>query len=776
MAGDFMDTVSQWINKIHQLFESAREKVVDKSHFETVFLELLRESVDMIIVSHREANDWLTFYQDWIQPGSRIPLYALEHLEQEMTAFCEDPLQRPVDLVSGVGKTRVKTLNALDIHTIEDMLTYYPRRHDDRSRLLPIAQQKSGETGTVIGSIQSVHEKRIRPGLKIFSAVISDGKDIITGSWFNQSYLSKLFKPGLNILISGKIERRYGAVQMTNPTYEILSADDPIHTGRIVPVYPTTEAMEQKVLRRLVKNCLDRWGDQWQDTVPDELSRKYRLMPRHEAIRQYHFPATGEELSLARRTLAFEELWVLQYGIQRYRYEHKSNHPGIIHVTGRTKFQAFMAAIPYQLTRAQIRVIDEIQSDMGKPYPMNRLLQGDVGSGKTLVAGAAIAVAADGGYQSALLVPTEILAEQHYMTLGNLLEKAGIRVGLLVGSLSSKHKETLYQAIGQGEVDVVIGTHALLQEGISFCRLGLAITDEQHRFGVMQRHKLQEKGYSPDILVMSATPIPRTLALTVFGDLDVSVIDEMPPGRQKIETYWVTPDMRGRIYQFVREKVNAGEQVYVICPLVEESEKLQAEAAVEMAERLQRDVFPDLSVGMVHGRMKSDEKEHAMRAFRNGEVQILVATTVVEVGVDVPNATLIIIEGADRFGLAQLHQLRGRVGRGENLSHCVLVAEPKTEVAIARLNALSRSGDGFFIAEEDLRLRGPGEYLGTRQHGIFGLKVADLIVDQKIMEVARAESIRFLDQGEAVKKEQVRKLLFAYRKRFGVFNKDVSMT
>jgi ATP-dependent DNA helicase RecG len=686
-------------------------------------------------------------------------------------------LHLPVRHAAGVGPAREKFLHDLGIITIGDLLTCYPRRYEDRSSMKPIRDLIAGETVTVRGIVEQVTEQRLKRGrLRLLKATVSDGQDRFHAVWFNQGYMKRQIHAGQEVFLSGKVERKFGEIQMQSPAMEAVEANDPFLTGRIVPIYRGTERLNGSIMRRLIRDNLERWQEHWPGWVPDNLMEKYRLIPPAKALQEIHFPKDEASLKQARRYLVYEEFLMLQIMVQDKRLRFKREFAGIAHTKDPVQVQSFLALLPFTLTKAQQRVLAEILMDMESPEPMNRLLQGDVGSGKTLVAAAALVKTVGSGHQGALMVPTEILAEQHYLKLHPYFHKLGIRCKLLTGKMKAKEKGALYEALQKGEIQVVIGTHALLQDPVAFHSLGLAVTDEQHRFGVSQREVLQNKGKSPDVLVMSATPIPRTLTLTLFGDLDVSVIDELPPGRQKIETYWVQSQLRPRVYRFIREQIRSGRQVYVVCPLVEESEKLQTEAAVEMASRLQNDEFPELAVGLLHGRMKSIEKESVMEQFRCGALHILVATTVIEVGVDVANATVMVIEGADRFGLAQLHQLRGRVGRGEHASYCILVAEPNNPEGEARLNALCRSTDGFQIAEEDLRLRGPGEYVGTRQHGLTNLKIADLVQDTAVMEVARKDALTILNRDEPGSRMLPAIVHVELAYRFGNRSEDTSLT
>lgn len=646
-------------------------------------------------------------------------------------------LESPVTVLSGIGPTQAKRLKRLGIETIDDLIHFFPRRHDDYSKLEPIAKLKYGEQVTIIGAVRSTKLKHNRAGAAIVNTIVADGSGAIQATWFNQPYLAKQLKRGRQIVLSGRVDEYLGRQVMSNPSWEPLETEQ-IHTGRLVPVYPLTEGLKARWLRRIMKRTVDYWTKRLPDHLPAHIRKRLDLMLLERAVAQMHFPDDATSLAQARRRLSFDEFFILQLGVLRQRQQWQSC-PGIPVPVDRSWLDAFSSGLPYRLTQAQERVLGEIIQDIAGDRPMSRMLQGDVGSGKTVVAAAAMFLAAAAGYQAAIMVPTEILAEQHFNTLVRLLERHEVSVRLLIGSVPRPEKDALYDQIASGEVSVVVGTHAVIQQGVQFKNLALAVVDEQHRFGVRQRGALRSKGYDPHMLVMSATPIPRTLALTVYGDLDLSIIDEMPPGRQPIQTKWFMPAERERAYRFLRSQIGKGRQAYIICPLVEESEKVQARAAVEEYQRLQKSIFPDLRLGLLHGRLKSGEKERMMRQFSDHELDILVSTSVVEVGVDVPNATVMLIEGANRFGLSQLHQFRGRVGRGEHQSYCILMSDVTTDVSEERLRAIEETQDGFKLAEKDLEMRGPGDFFGTRQSGLPELKLASL-GDTPLLELARREA------------------------------------
>lgn len=635
-----------------------------------------------------------------------------------------------------VGPAHAKKLQKLGILTVGDLLYHLPRRYDDYSQLKTINQLVYGEEVTLLVTICEAHTRQVRGGLTITTALLADTTGKISATFFNQPYLQQQFKPGRRIVLSGRVEQDLGRLAFKHPEWEPFS-QELLHTARIVPVYPLTEGISNRWLRRLIKGIVDYWAPKAADPLPASLRARENLLDVPTALSEIHFPSSWERMEAARRRLALDEFLLIQLGVLRQR-KHWREQPGRALRVDSTRHQNLLATLPFQLTRAQQRVLDEILGDIQRAQPMSRLLQGDVGSGKTVVAAAAMLVAVANGAQAALLAPTEILAEQHYKTLSTLVGQLAQppRLCLLTGSLKNREKENARADIASGAIDIAVGTHALIQEDVAFHDLALAVIDEQHRFGVAQRATIRAKGHHPHILVMSATPIPRTLALTLYGDLDLSIIDEMPPGRQEIKTKWLEPRERERAYAFIESQIKQGRQAFVICPLIEESEVLDAKAAVEEYEHLRREIFPNLRVGLIHGKLKPSEKDATMTAFRDHQLDLLVATSVVEVGIDVPNATVMLIEGADRFGLAQLHQFRGRVGRGAHQSYCLLLAGKSGVTSDERLRVIESTQDGFRLAEEDLKLRGPGEFFGTRQAGLPDLKVAKLS-DVKILEEAR---------------------------------------
>jgi ATP-dependent DNA helicase RecG len=654
-------------------------------------------------------------------------------------------LDSSVAVLRGVGPQRSKQLVKLGIHTIRDMLYLLPRRYDDFSQLKPINRLEYDEEITIIARVQRAFVHKTRGSGKIFKATLSDGTGSIEAAWFNQPYLADKIKHGHQIVVSGKVDEYMGRLCFTSPEWEPLEKEL-LHTARIVPVYPLTAGLNARWLRDLMKRTVSYWSKRLPDYLPTSVQQEENLLALETAVVQAHFPDSQKLLKQARYRLAFDELFVLQIGMLRQRHRWRSASGRSLPVNN-TTLDNFIHGLPFKLTQAQQRALQRIVADLRSSRPMNRLLQGDVGSGKTVVAAAAMALTVAAGSQAAVMAPTEILAGQHYQTMSRLLEQMpgrerGPTVRLLTGSVTGQEREEILAGLEDGSVDVIVGTHALIQTGVQFKSLALAVIDEQHRFGVRQRAALRQKGYNPHLLVMTATPIPRSLQLTVWGHLDVSVIDEMPPGREPIVTRLILPTERERAYAFVRSQIEKGRQVFIICPLVEESEKIEAKAAVDEHRRLQKYIFPDLQVGLLHGRMKGEEKEATMARFVQGELDILVATSVIEVGIDVPNATVMLIEGADRFGLAQLHQFRGRVGRGEHASYCLLVSDTSSPEAQERLQAVEATNDGFALAQKDLEMRGPGEFLGARQSGFPELKLSS-ITNLRLVEAAREAARRF---------------------------------
>lgn len=671
-------------------------------------------------------------------------------------------LDAPITALKGISTNQAAKFRRLGVETIHDLLYFFPRRHIDYSKRKTIAQLKIGEEQTVVATIWQAQVSSVGRR-RSTEAIVGDETGNMRVIWFNQPYLAKKLHTNSQLVLSGKVSLFKGIKVFQSPEYEPLT-EDLIHTGRLVPIYSLTEGLSHRVVRRLVKETVDLWAPRLSDFLPEEVRSRAQLLVLSKAINQAHYPENESLKDSARKRLAFDEMFLIQLGLLSRRREWRDGGKANSIKPDHQIVETFIGSLPFVLTRAQQRALKQILADLAKVRPMSRLLQGEVGSGKTVVATAALLATVASGYQGAFMAPTEILAEQHFMNISALLARAGqeakidgslrsfsailpheITLALLTGSMKKSEKERVHQSISEGKVGIVVGTHALIQQVVEFEKLGLAIVDEQHRFGVMQRSGLRQKGSNPHLLVMTATPIPRSLALTLFGDLDLSVIDELPQGRRPITTKCLEPEERDRAYRFIRKEVHEGRQAFIICPLIEESEAIDTKAAITEYERLSSEVFPDLRLGLLHGRLKAADKEEVMRNFREGELDILVATSVVEVGIDVPNATVMLVEGADRFGLAQLHQFRGRVGRGEEASYCILVAENPTADGRDRLSVLEGSHDGFVLAEKDLKLRGPGEFFGTRQSGLPDLKMAKLS-DMNLLELARGEAVRLLKE------------------------------
>ncbi len=663
----------------------------------------------------------------------------------------------------GVGTAKMKALARLGLVTVGDLLTYWPRAYEDRTRVYSISDAPEAEAVCVSALVaETPVTAYIRKGLSTTKCKIVDHTGNVQVTFFNQEYVRRALTVGETYIFYGVIERRGSRLTMTNPIFE--REDKARFTGRIVPIYPLTAGVSNNLLAGMALRAVEECAGELPDRLPASLRVGHTLCTMEFACRNAHFPKDQEALAVARRRLVFEELFTLSLGMSFLRAR-RAGAEGPAFPKKIT--EEFVGLLPFVPTAAQRRAMEELKKDLTSGRPMNRLVQGDVGSGKTVVAAYAAWLAHAGGYQTAMMAPTEILAHQHYETLNKLLSPAGIRVGLLTGSLSAKETKALHAALAAGEVDLAVGTHALLSQGVEYANLGLVITDEQHRFGVGQRSALSSKAQAtPHVLVMSATPIPRTLALLIYGDLDVTVIDELPPGRSPVETYLVGEDKRQRMYGFVRKQVEVGRQVYIICPAVEEGETADLKAVTAYAKELAEKVFPDLRLGLVHGRLKSRDKEAAMAAFAAGEIDVLVSTTVVEVGVDVPNASLMVIENADRFGLSQLHQLRGRVGRGEWQSTCVLVSSNRSPETRERLKYFCSTTDGFQIAEKDLELRGPGDFFGQRQHGLPAMRAADLAGDTRVLKQAQDAAAELLEADPGLAEPEHRGLMAAVKRLF----------
>jgi ATP-dependent DNA helicase RecG len=688
-------------------------------------------------------------------------------------------LNAPLTVLQGVGPKHAATLEGLGMRTLGDMLYYFPRRYEDYSQLKPIKSLWYGEQVTVIGSVQSVHTRPIRGGAAtIVEVIIGDGTGSLRLSWFNQPWLANRLKEGQQISVSGTVEQYLGRLVMNQPDWEPVDIEH-LHTNRIVPIYPLTARLTQKWLRGLMNQVVSYWAPAVVDSLPEGVRGSAELMPLGQALLQAHFPETQAKLKTARERLAFDEIFYLQMGVLRQKRDWKQAEARRFPVPDEW-LSARLAALPFALTNAQQRALSDIRLDLDSGQPMNRLLQGDVGSGKTVIAALAAGIITTNEAQVAVMAPTGILAEQHYRSFIDLLagENGVLRpdeIRLLVGDTSDSEKEGIRKGLADGSIKVVIGTHAVIEGPVQFKDLQMAVIDEQHRFGVEQRAELRSKGTNPHLLVMTATPIPRSLALTIYGDLDLSVMDEMPAGRQPVNTHVLRPQERERAYVLIRGQIQEGRQAFVIYPLIEESEKLEdLKAAVDDYEVLAKEIFPDLKLGLLHGRLKPDEKDETMLKFRSKEYDILVSTTVVEVGVDVPNATVMLIEGADRFGLAQLHQLRGRVGRGSAQSYCLLVPTHEDAAENQRLQAMAESNDGFLLAERDLQQRGPGEFLGTRQSGYAsGLRMASL-TDLPLIEKARLEAQKLFEADPDLRRPEDALLAESLQRFWGAGKSDVS--
>jgi ATP-dependent DNA helicase RecG len=726
---------------------------------------------------HSEQSEESNLAQGKLRKESRDPSLSLR-----VTTVMAEPRQRrreeldsPITVIKGISTSADKKFAKLNVRTVRDLLYFFPRRYVDYSRRKPISELIEGEEQTILSTIWQARVATLgnRQGTE---AIVGDETGNIRVVWFNQPYLAKSFRTNARIVISGTVSIFKGHKVFESPEWELLGDKELIHTGRLVPVYPLTQGLYPRQVRKWTKETVDGYVWQLSDFLPSEIKTRCQLLDLPTALAQIHYPDDQTMAERARGRLSFDELFLLQLGVLARKRDWQEGQPGNAFHIDREVISRFLHCLPFTLTQAQERVLQEILTDLKQAKAMSRLLQGEVGSGKTVIATLALLIAAANGYQGALMAPTEVLAEQHYTNICNYLFQVGsqepssepgdgtircytgflsrpLTIALLIGSLSSAEKESLHGKIKQGKVDIVIGTHALIQKDVEFNKLGLAVIDEQHRFGVLQRSALRQKGFNPHVLVMTATPIPRTMALTLYGDLDLSVIDELPPGRQVVKTKCLDPQDREKAYTFLHRQVSNGRQAFIICPLIEESEILEAKAAKTEYERLSREVFPDLRLGLLHGQMSGPEKEEVMRHFRGGELDILVSTSVVEVGIDVPKASVMMVEGAERFGLSQLHQFRGRVGRDKEQGYCLLIPEKLSPEARERLRLMERVHNGFALAEKDLELRGPGEFFGTQQSGLPDLKLAKL-TDLRSLELARREAMTLFQKDPDLKKTE----------------------
>ena len=672
-------------------------------------------------------------------------------------------LNKDVKYVKTVGPNRVKLLNKLNIYTLKDLITYFPRDYEDRSKPKNLYECIDGEEVLIeamaAGKINEMHKGR----MTISRLTVKDQTGTCYITWFNQGYLRDKFQPGRMYRFFGKISVKNGRIEMNSPVYDEI--DQSKNTGKIIPIYPLTYELKQSTLRRIIENGLAEVKKQLPETLPEYILKEYDLWEINKTIERIHFPIDFSDFNKARERLVFEELLTMQLALLKLKnhYEHDKNG---IQFSKDVHMSDIINILPFQLTKAQLRVLEEIDRDMESNRPMNRLLQGDVGSGKTVVAMIAAYKAVKSGYQATIMAPTAILASQHLESFQSILSKFDIRCELLISSITKKKKAEILEKLQNGEIDILIGTHAILEENVVFKNLGLVITDEQHRFGVKQRSTIAAKAQNPDIIAMSATPIPRTLALILYGDLDISIIDELPPNRKKIETYAVRKNMEERLNTFVRKQIDEGRQAYIVCPLVEENEEMELKSVIELAEKYQKETFSNYKVAYLHGKMKSKEKDEIMQRFKEGKIQILVATTVIEVGVNVPNASIMVVENAERFGLAQLHQLRGRVGRGEYQSYCILKYEGNGETTRQRMKVMCDTNDGFIISEKDLELRGSGDFFGTEQHGLPEFKIANLFEDIGILKKVQKLAIDIMEKDPMLEEEKNKKLNELVKEKF----------
>ena len=674
-------------------------------------------------------------------------------------------LLKDVKYIKGVGPERVKSLNKLGIYTLEDLITYYPRTYEDRSKVKKMDELENGEEGLIEAiCVSRISEIRIRKNMTIYKLIVRDETATCEITWFNMPYLKTKFKIGNRYKFFGKVKRTASKIEMNSPIFE--EAENSINTGKIIPIYPSIYELTQNTLKNIMNNGIKMVYGNLGETLPEYLLKEYNLIDINKAIKNIHFPENFEEYNKARQRLVFEELLILQLALLKLKNSYAVDETGIA-FNKNVHMSDVINTLPFKLTRAQTKVLEEIDSDMESAKPMNRLLQGDVGCGKTAVSIIASYKAVKSGYQVAIMAPTAILAKQHLENFRKMLGQFNINCELLVSGLTKKQKEDILERLKAGEIDILIGTHALLEDNVEFKKLGFVVTDEQHRFGVRQRAKISSKGTNPDVLVMTATPIPRTLALILYGDLDISIINELPPNRQKIDTFAVTQNMEDRVNNFIKTQINEGRQAYIVCPLVEENEEIEAKSVLELAEKYKNQTFKKYKVEYMHGKLKPAEKDAIMEDFKNGKIDILISTTVIEVGVDVPNANIMVIENAERFGLATLHQLRGRVGRGTYKSYCILKYKGKSDVIKQRMEIMTKTNDGFVVSEKDLELRGSGEFFGTKQHGIPEFKIANLFEDIETLKSVQSVAIKIIEEDSKLESEKNARLKKQVNNKFG---------
>ncbi len=673
-------------------------------------------------------------------------------------------LNKEVQYVKTVGPNRVKLLNKLNIYTLKDLITYFPRDYEDRSKPKNLYECVDGED-VLIEAMPTGRINELRKGKMIISRlIVKDQTGTCYITWFNQGYLKDKFQTGRMYRFFGKITKKGSRFEMNSPVYDEI--DQSKNTGKIIPIYPLTYELKQSILRKIIENGLAEVKGKLPETLPEYILKENNLWDINSTIERIHFPHEFEDFNKARERLVFEELLTMQLALLKLKNNYQHDNNGI-QFSKDVKMSDVINILPFKLTKAQLRVLEEIDNDMESTKPMNRLLQGDVGSGKTVIAMIAAYKAVKSGYQAAIMAPTAILAAQHLESFQGILESLGIKTELLISSITRKKKNEILEKLKNGEIDILIGTHALLEENVVFKNLGLVVTDEQHRFGVKQRGTLSAKGENPDIIAMSATPIPRTLALILYGDLDISIIDELPPNRKKIETFAVRKNMEERVNSFIKKQIDEGRQAYIVCPLVEENEEMGLKSVIELAEKYKSEIFSGYSVDYLHGKMKAKEKDEIMQKFKDGEIKILIATTVIEVGVNVPNASIMVVENAERFGLAQLHQLRGRVGRGEYQSYCILKFDGNGQTTKERMKVMCETNDGFIISEKDLELRGSGDFFGTEQHGLPEFKIANLFEDIAILKKVQKLAIKIMEDDPLLQKEKNQKLYELVKDKFG---------